>query len=160
MLLLIASPCAAQTAGSWSAILSADWIWKTGTNRPDLFPDGQQNFVILDVGLQSGGGGGGALNYRFADRWSAEVRTSVLWLHAHSIVRRGDAIGNVDLGKVRVYPLTAVLQYHFAPIGSVTPYIGAGGSCIIVARISHIISAAETDSGLSAALHPCFGSST
>ena len=44
----------------------------------------------------------------------------------HKVTAKGTAAGDVALGDVQVLPPTLLLQYHFAPQGSFSPYVGAG----------------------------------
>lgn len=44
----------------------------------------------------------------------------------HKITAKGTAIGDVDVGHVRLLPPTLTAQYHFWPKSAFSPYVGAG----------------------------------
>lgn len=44
----------------------------------------------------------------------------------HDIKLRGSAVGNAELGSVKLLPPTLTLQYHLNPTGTFRPYVGAG----------------------------------
>src|ERR1044071_1491335 len=73
-----------------------------------------------DIEFDGDVGSGVAANVFFSDRLSAEFAVSKV--SPETRVRRravGPSTGNVDM-----IPVTAVLQWHFAPNGFIDPYIG------------------------------------
>ncbi|MCD6046456.1 MAG: outer membrane protein OmpW [Gammaproteobacteria bacterium] len=50
----------------------------------------------------------------------------ILGTTKHDIKATGTALGQVDLGSVRLLPPTLTLQYHFLPNSTFDPYVGAG----------------------------------
>jgi outer membrane protein len=63
------------------------------------------------------------LSYFITDNIAVEVIAATT---RHEISAHGSAIGNLDVGGVRVLPPTVTLQYHFMPHARFSPYIGAG----------------------------------
>ncbi|MDA0653128.1 MAG: outer membrane beta-barrel protein [Proteobacteria bacterium] len=51
----------------------------------------------------------------------------------HSVEVKSSSSGDLDLGTVSLIPPVLTLQYHFLPAGTISPYIGAGISYVIVA---------------------------
>ena len=62
-------------------------------------------------------------SYFFTDNIAAELTLTVA---EHDVDAKNTAVGNVDLGDVKLLPPTLTLQYHFIPDGKFRPYIGAG----------------------------------
>lgn len=63
------------------------------------------------------------IGYFFTDNIATEL---VLTTTNHDARAVGTALGDVDLGDVWLLPPTLMVQYHFAPKGAISPYIGAG----------------------------------
>lgn len=62
--------------------------------------------------------------YFFTDNIAAEL---ILATTPHDVAAVGSPLGaEVDLGDVWLLPPTLTVQYHFAPDGKVSPYVGAG----------------------------------
>ncbi|MHC4329517.1 MAG: OmpW/AlkL family protein [Planctomycetota bacterium] len=62
-------------------------------------------------------------SYFFSDNVAAELTLAVA---EHDVEAKNTAVGNIDLGDVKLLPPTLTLQYHFIPDGKFRPYIGAG----------------------------------
>lgn len=61
--------------------------------------------------------------YFFTKNIAAEL---ILATARHHVEVKDSALGDVDLGHVRLLPPILALQYHFFADGKVSPYIGAG----------------------------------
>ncbi|MDO5616051.1 MAG: OmpW family outer membrane protein [Cruoricaptor ignavus] len=61
--------------------------------------------------------------YFFNKNIAAEL---ILGTSKHDVVAKGTALGDVDLGSVRLLPPTLTVQYHFYPTKSLKPYVGTG----------------------------------
>jgi outer membrane protein len=55
------------------------------------------------------------------------------------------AVNGADAGSVRALPPTLLLQYHFKPVGSFTPYVGAGMNLTLFSKRGLLGGAARTD---------------
>lgn len=62
-------------------------------------------------------------SYFFTDNIAAEL---VLATAKHDVEAKQTALGDVDLGDVKLLPPTLTLQYHFQPKQRFSPYVGAG----------------------------------
>jgi len=62
-------------------------------------------------------------SYFFTDNIAAELTLTV---SEHDVDAKNTAVGNIDLGDVKLLPPTLTLQYHLIPDGKFRPYIGAG----------------------------------
>jgi outer membrane protein len=96
-----------------------------------LDPSGGGSFEDLsdpaDIEFEPSVGYGLAANVFFSDRISADLAISRVSPEAQ--VRRrasGGRTGNLD-----IMPVTAVLQFHFAPNGFIDPYIGGGAAYVL-----------------------------
>lgn len=103
--------------------LTANVVW--------LDPTGGGSFEDLadpaDIEVDSDMGFGVAANIFFGERVSAEFAVSRV--DAETTIRRR-AVGGSG-GNLEMMPVTAVLQYHFAPNGFIDPYIGGGAAYMI-----------------------------
>jgi outer membrane protein len=63
------------------------------------------------------------ISYFFNRHLAAEV---ILGVTPHEIDGKGDLAGTGKIGDAWLLPATALLQYHFDPLGGVKPYVGAG----------------------------------
>lgn len=62
-------------------------------------------------------------SYFFSDHIAAELTLAVT---EHDVDAKNTAVGNIDLGDVKLLPPTLTLQYHFVPDGKFRPYVGTG----------------------------------
>jgi outer membrane protein len=110
-------------AQSRSFDLTANAVW--------VDPTSQGSFKDLadpaDIEFDPAIGYGVAANVFFTDRVSAEFAVSRV--KPESTVRRRAVSGTS--GDLDMMPLTAVLQYHFAPNGFIDPYVGAGAAYVL-----------------------------
>lgn len=63
------------------------------------------------------------ITYFFTDHVAVEL---ILATTKHDVMVVDTALGDVDLGSVRLLPPTLTLQYHFEPVNRIKPYLGAG----------------------------------
>ncbi len=61
--------------------------------------------------------------YFFTDNIAAELIAATT---DHKVTAKATAAGDVALGDVQLLPPTLLVQYHFAPKSSFSPYVGAG----------------------------------
>lgn len=61
--------------------------------------------------------------YFFTDNIAAELIAATT---DHKVTAKGTAAGDIALGDVQLLPPTLLLQYHFAPKSTFSPYVGAG----------------------------------
>lgn len=121
--LLLASPLLAQ---SRSFDLTGNFVW--------LDPTGGGEFEDLadpaEIDIEADAGFGVAANIFFSDRISAEFAVSQIDPETN-VTRRRTIGGSGPGGNLEIMPVTAVLQFHFAPNGFLDPYIGAGAAYVI-----------------------------
>jgi outer membrane protein W len=91
--------------------------------------------VIYRPDFDNGGGIGGGVNWHFSSRVSLELKVAVLWTGAEVRVVGPDFIGVIELEDSRVFPITAVVQWHPFEEGSFRPYFGGGVSHVILTNI-------------------------
>lgn len=63
------------------------------------------------------------LTYFFSDSWAVELMAATT---RNGVRAEGTAVGDVDLGSVRLLPPTLTLQYHMCMTERIKPYVGAG----------------------------------
>jgi outer membrane protein len=86
-------------------------------------------FDPVDLDVDSDMGYGIAANVFFSDHLSAEF--AVARVDNETNVRRRATGAAAAGGNLEMTPLTAVLQYHFAPNAAIDPYLGAGGAYML-----------------------------
>jgi outer membrane protein len=122
---LLALLCSAPAFAQRSFDLTGNVVWLDPTGGGtfgDLF-DPAALELDADVGY------GLAANIFFSNRLSAEF--AIARVEPETIIRRR-AVGSVGSGgNLEITPLTAVVQYHFAPNATIDPYIGAGAAYMI-----------------------------
>jgi outer membrane protein len=106
--------------------LTANAVW--------LDPSGGGSFDDLsdpaDIDIDADLGYGVAANIFFSDRISTEF--AIARIEPETTITRRRAIGPaVPGGDLEIMPVTAVLQFHFAPQGFIDPYIGAGAAYVL-----------------------------
>ena len=114
-------------------------------NRVDLLVDvegvrqSNQKRVLLTSGIvptfDDGGGVGVGLNWFLSDRVSLETKVAGLGSRIQFAVISGDVVSTADLGYAQIYPISAMLQWHFLERGAIRPYIGAGAVYTILRNI-------------------------
>jgi outer membrane protein len=105
--------------------LTANYVW--------MDPTGGGTFEDLtdprDIELDTSTGYGAAVNIFFGDRLSVEFAAAMV--EADAQVRRRSTPPAVAGGTLEMIPVTAVLQWHFAPGAFIDPYIGGGAAYVI-----------------------------
>src|SRR5215213_6993646 len=122
LLLVAAVPMSAQNR-AFDLTGYASWV---DTSSEGTFDDTTANPV--DVNFDGTLGYGLAANVFFGNRLSTEF--AIVRVNSDVNVRqRAVANGNTE---AEIMPITAVLQFHFAPNGTFDPYIGAGAAYVLI----------------------------
>ena len=132
-ILLLSGVPALADDGDVSLLITAHWLQKTGE---DPFEDGVTG-QHLDIDFDPGAGLGFGINWFVTDTVSLEARSAGIWTEAEVRTVRTDAVSTLMLGSVRMYPTTAVLQYHFSRRGDFKWYVGAGVAYVIFDEFEH-----------------------
>lgn len=103
--------------------LTANAVWVDPTNSGSF----KDLADPADIDFDGTIGYGLAANIFFGDHISAEFAASRV--DPDTTIRR-HAVSSAG-GNLRMTPLTAVLQWHFAPNGFIDPYIGAGAAYVL-----------------------------
>jgi outer membrane protein len=105
--------------------LTANVVW--------LDPTGGGTFEDLadpsDLEFESEIGYGLAANVFFGGRLSTEF--AIARVQPDTTITRRRPIGGTGSGNLQITPVTAVLQFHFAPNGFIDPYVGAGAAYVL-----------------------------
>ena len=105
--------------------LTANVVW--------LDPTGGGTFEDLadpaDLEFDSEIGYGLAANIFFGGRLSTEF--AIARIQPDTTITRRRATGGEGSGNLQITPVTAVLQFHFAPNGFIDPYVGAGAAYVL-----------------------------
>lgn len=104
--------------------LTGNFVWADATGNGS-FEDLQDP---ADIEFDPSTGYGIAANIFFGERVSAEFAVSRIKPET-TLNRRRAAFATE--GDIEMMPVTAVLQYHFAPNGFIDPYIGGGAAYVI-----------------------------
>jgi outer membrane protein len=122
-LLLLAVPAAAQNR---SFDLTGNFVWLDATGAGEF----EDLAEPAEIDIEADAGYGLAANIFFGERLSAEF--AVARVEAETNVTRRRAVAASGPGGTLTYmPVTAVLQWHFAPNGFIDPYIGGGAAYLI-----------------------------
>lgn len=100
---------------------SAVWVDPTNSGSFEDLTD------PTTIDFDSSAGYGVSANVFFSDRVSAEFALSRV--DSESTVRRRAV--TTPGGNLEMMPVTAVLQFHFAPNGFIDPYVGAGAAYVL-----------------------------
>ncbi|HEX7707556.1 MAG TPA: OmpW family outer membrane protein [Thermoanaerobaculia bacterium] len=124
--LLTAAPLSAQNR---YFDLTANAVWMD-TSASGTFEDlGNPSTLDFDPTM----GYGIAANIFFGNRISAEF--AIARVNADTNIARRPAVGRAG-GELEIMPVTAVLQFHFAPHSFIDPYIGVGAAYVLFDDIS------------------------
>lgn len=104
--------------------LTGNFVWMDPTGD-GAFEDLQDP---ADIEFDPSTGYGIAANIFFGERVSAEFAVSRVKPET-TLNRRRAAFATA--GDIEMMPVTAVLQYHFAPNGFIDPYVGGGAAYVI-----------------------------
>ena len=121
----LALVCSAPAFAQRSFDLTGNVVWLDPTGA-GTFGD---LFDPVDLEVDSDIGFGIAANVFFSDHLSAEF--AVARVENETNLRRRATGAAATGGNLEMTPLTAVLQYHFAPNGAIDPYLGAGGAYML-----------------------------
>src|SRR5258706_1939088 len=130
--LFAAAPLLAQRRIDF--LLDAEGARRTGRNFS--FTPG----IRFDPQFGTGGGAGIGLNVFLTDRVSVEAKVAALESRLHVRTIGSDFIATADLGRARIYPVSAILQWHLSEHGTIRPYLGAGVAHVILQNINHSVS--------------------
>ncbi|HEX8252616.1 MAG TPA: OmpW family outer membrane protein [Thermoanaerobaculia bacterium] len=103
--------------------LGVNYVWMDPTGAGEFEDVSETEFDFDDAAT----GYGASANVFFGDRISAEF--AIANVSAEATGRRrsvGGFTGDVDM-----MPVTAVLQFHFAPNGFIDPYVGGGAAYVL-----------------------------
>jgi outer membrane protein len=123
LLLITAFPMSAQ---SRAFDLTGNVVW-LDTSSEGTFDDTTANPV--DVNFDGTVGYGLAANIFFGERLSTEFAISRVNTDVNI---RQRAVNNGGDTEAEMMPITAVLQFHFAPNGTFDPYVGAGAAYVLI----------------------------
>jgi outer membrane protein len=129
--LLAAAPLAAQRR--IDVLLDAEGARRTGHNLS--FTPG----IRFDPEFGTGGGAGVGLNFFMTDRLSIEAKAAALESQLRVRTVGSDFITTAELGRAKIYPLSALLQWHLSEHGTVRPYLGAGIAHVILHNINRSV---------------------
>ena len=131
LLLLVTTPLFAQRR--FDIFFDIEGVRRTGSN--ESFTPGT-HFVPE---FKTGGGLGAGVNWFFTDRLSVEAKVAGLASKLKFRIIGTDSVTNVDLGNAQLYPISALLQWHFAENGAFRPYMGAGPVHVILRNVNKTI---------------------
>ncbi|HXI11086.1 MAG TPA: OmpW family outer membrane protein [Thermoanaerobaculia bacterium] len=102
----------------------------------DSVVNGTQSIDDLRVNFDSDLGYGAAVNVFFSNRISAEFAAAVVNPDVDVRTNTGP-VQSGFIGDSQVIPLTATLQFHFAPQARFDPYIGAGAAYVLFDNVEN-----------------------
>lgn len=103
--------------------LSANAVWVDPTNEGSFKDLSDPATIDFDPSV----GYGASANIFFSDRFSVELAISRV--KTDTTIRRR-AVSSPG-GELEMMPVTAVVQWHFAPNSFIDPYIGAGAAYVL-----------------------------
>ncbi len=119
--------CAFVVAGILPcAAMAQDSPWLIRARFLNVVPDDDSSTITVIGGkaeVDDAYAGDVDFSYFFSDNIAAELTLAVA---EHDVKAKNTALGNADLGDVKLLPPTLTLQYHFIPDGKYRPYVGAG----------------------------------
>ncbi len=123
LLLVAAVPTSAQ---SRAFDLTGNVVW-LDTSSEGTFDD--TTATPIDVNFDGTMGFGLAANVFFGERISTEF--AIARVNTDVNIRQR-AVNNPGDTEAEMMPITAVLQFHFAPNGTFDPYVGAGAAYVLI----------------------------
>ena len=120
---LLLVPAAFAQSRSFDLTANVVWLDPTGGGTFEDLTDPQ------DLEFDSEIGYGLAANIFFGERISTEF--AIARVQPDATITRRRAVGSPGSGNLQITPLTAVLQFHFAPNGFIDPYVGAGAAYVL-----------------------------
>lgn len=122
--LLLVPAAFAQNNRAFDITANAVWLDPTGGGTFEDLDDPAELDIETDLGP------GLAVNVFFSDRISIEFAGASIEPETN-ITRRRAIGGSGPGGNLNIIPLTAVVQFHFAPNGFIDPYIGGGAAYVL-----------------------------
>ena len=104
---------------------NAVWLDPTGGGSFEELEDPTEIDFDADFGY------GAAVNFFIGDRVSIELAAARVEPESRLTRRRAAGVPIITGGNLEITPLTATLQFHFAPNGFIDPYIGAGAAYVL-----------------------------
>jgi outer membrane protein W len=95
--------------------------------------------VRFDPKFGTGGGVGVGFNFFLTDRVSVETKAAALESQLRVRTIGSDFIAVADLGRARIFPISAILQWHMSDHGTVRPYLGAGLAYVILHNVNRSV---------------------
>jgi len=133
---LAAAPLAAQRR--IDLLLDAEGARRTGHNLS--FTPG----IRFDPEFGTGGGAGAGLDFFVTDRVSIEAKAAALESQLRVRTIGSDFIATAELGRAKIYPLSALLQWHVSQHGTVRPYLGVGIAHVILHNVNRSVGSSAT----------------
>ena len=131
LLLAGAMPVWAQR-GHTDLIIDAEGVRSTGHTEISR----RAGTVSFDPRFDTGGGLGVGLDYYMSQHVSLEGKVSAVVSHVRIVSVGSDTVTKLDLGREQLYPVTALLKWHFTPTQTaIQPYIGAGVGHVVIRNI-------------------------
>ena len=124
LVLLLLVPSAAAQSRSFDLTANVVWLDATGGGTFEDLADPSELDIEADIGY------GLAANIFFGERISTEFAISRIEPETN-ITRRRAVGGSGPGGNLQIMPVTAVLQFHFAPNSFIDPYVGAGAAYVL-----------------------------
>jgi outer membrane protein len=134
--ILAAAPLMAQRR--IDLLIDAEGARRTGHN--EAFTPG----IRFDPQFGTGGGAGVGLNFFLSDRVSIEAKAAALESRLRVRIVGSDFIATADLGRVQIFPISAILQWHLSEHGTIRPYLGAGVAHVILRDVNHSVTSSAT----------------
>jgi outer membrane protein W len=119
-------------------LIDAEGARRTGRNTG--FTPG----IRFDPQFGTGGGVGAGLDFFLTDRVSIEAKAVALESRLHVRSVGSDFIAIADLGRAKIYPISALLQWHLSQHGMVRPYLGAGIAHVILHNVNRSVGTSAT----------------
>jgi outer membrane protein W len=117
--------------GHTDLIIDVEGVRSTGSTE-----GAGQVGTSFDPRFQTGGGLGLGLDYYMSQHVSLEGKVSGVVSNVRIVSVRADTVTKLDLGHEQLYPVTALLKWHFTPTQTaIQPYIGAGVGHVILRNI-------------------------
>jgi outer membrane protein W len=130
LLFLLTAPLFAQSS-RLNLIVDVEGLRQTG-GRAAIVP-GES---AIDPQFHTAGGAGIGLDWFFSRHFSFEGKIAVVQSKLRLRVVGTDTVINVDLGDEPIYPVTALLKYHFGNENvGVRPYLEAGAGYILLKNV-------------------------
>ena len=95
----------------------------------------EPNSVRYVPQFDNGGGVGGGLNFFFSTRLSVELKVAALASKLQVRRTGSDFVAVADAGNAKIYPISAVLQWHMLEQGAIRPYVGVGAGYVVLSNI-------------------------